>query len=160
MSWYAGSHWFVSHVDATIARESQVVRVEPEVADLAALPTPPDKLMVIASEGARDRLAALLRLLPDTVQAERSNPGYLEITSAGVHKGEAVAWYAARAGVPRASIAAIGDGRNDLPMFAVAGTAVAVANAHPDVLAAADWVTGSNVDDGVADALDRLAAGS
>ena len=45
---------------------------------------------------------------------------------------------------------------NDLPMLAWAGRAVAVANAHPEVLALADEVTASNDDDGVALVLERL----
>jgi hydroxymethylpyrimidine pyrophosphatase-like HAD family hydrolase len=50
-----------------------------------------------------------------------------------------------------------GDMPNDLPMFEWAGWhRVAVANAHPDVLAAADEVTSSNDEDGVAVFLDRL----
>jgi hydroxymethylpyrimidine pyrophosphatase-like HAD family hydrolase len=45
---------------------------------------------------------------------------------------------------------AFGDMPNDLPMLASAGRAVAVANAHPEVLAAAHEVTLSNEEDGVA----------
>jgi hydroxymethylpyrimidine pyrophosphatase-like HAD family hydrolase len=44
---------------------------------------------------------------------------------------------------------------NDLPMLAWAGRGVAVANAHAEVLAAADEVTASNDDDGVAQVLER-----
>jgi hydroxymethylpyrimidine pyrophosphatase-like HAD family hydrolase len=47
---------------------------------------------------------------------------------------------------------------NDLPMLAWAGHGVAVANAHPDVIDAADEVTASNEDDGVAVVLERLSA--
>jgi hydroxymethylpyrimidine pyrophosphatase-like HAD family hydrolase len=43
-------------------------------------------------------------------------------------------------------------------MLAWAGHSVAVANAQPDVLDAADEVTASNLDDGVALVLERLAA--
>jgi hydroxymethylpyrimidine pyrophosphatase-like HAD family hydrolase len=45
---------------------------------------------------------------------------------------------------------------NDLPMLAWAGHGVAVANAHPDVRAAADEVTASNDESGVALVLERL----
>jgi hydroxymethylpyrimidine pyrophosphatase-like HAD family hydrolase len=45
---------------------------------------------------------------------------------------------------------------NDLPMFAWAGRGVAMANAHPSVLAAADDVTEANDADGVAAYLERL----
>jgi hydroxymethylpyrimidine pyrophosphatase-like HAD family hydrolase len=48
---------------------------------------------------------------------------------------------------------AFGDGLNDLSMVKMAGTGVAMANAAPEVLAAADYVTLSNDDDGVAAAL-------
>ena len=51
---------------------------------------------------------------------------------------------------------AFGDMPNDLPMLAWAGTSYAVANAHPDVLAAADHVIASNDEDGVAQVIDRL----
>ena len=45
---------------------------------------------------------------------------------------------------------------NDLPMMAWAGTSCAVANAHPDVLAAATHVIGANDADGVAQYLEEL----
>jgi hydroxymethylpyrimidine pyrophosphatase-like HAD family hydrolase len=45
---------------------------------------------------------------------------------------------------------------NDLPMIRSAGHGVAVANAHADVLAAADEITASNAEDGVAQVLERL----
>jgi len=48
---------------------------------------------------------------------------------------------------------------NDLPMLGWAGHAVAVANAHPDVRAAADEITASNDDDGVARVIERLLPG-
>jgi hypothetical protein len=48
---------------------------------------------------------------------------------------------------------------NDLPMLRWAGRAVAVAGAHPDVLAAVDEVVAGNADDGVAAYLERLLAG-
>ena len=54
---------------------------------------------------------------------------------------------------------AFGDMPNDLPMLTWAGYAVAVANAHPDVIAAADEVTASNEDAGVARVLERLFTG-
>jgi len=53
-------------------------------------------------------------------------------------------------------VIAFGDMPNDLPMLAWAGYAVAVANAHPDVIATADEVTASNDEAGVARVLERL----
>jgi len=83
-----------------------------------------------------------------------SAEGLLEISAAGVSKASGLASLAAEFGVEAADVIAFGDMPNDLPMLAWAGRAVAVANAHPEVLAAADEVTASNDDDGVAQVLD------
>jgi hydroxymethylpyrimidine pyrophosphatase-like HAD family hydrolase len=49
---------------------------------------------------------------------------------------------------------------NDLAMLAWAGTSYAVANAHPDVLAAVDQVIPSNNEDGVAQVIEHLFPGA
>ena len=59
-------------------------------------------------------------------------------------------------GIDAADVVAFGDMPNDLPMILWAGTSFAVANAHPDVVAAADHVCPSNDEDGVAQMLERL----
>ena len=53
-------------------------------------------------------------------------------------------------------VVAFGDAPNDLPTLRWAGLGIAVANAHPAVLAEADDVAPSNEDDGVAVLLERL----
>lgn len=80
-----------------------------------------------------------------------SNPeGPVELAPPGVTKATGLAAVAARLRIPPAAVVAFGDMPNDLPMLTWAGRAVAVANAHPGVLAVAHAVTGSNDDDGVA----------
>ncbi|GAB3841179.1 HAD hydrolase family protein [Dactylosporangium cerinum] len=71
---------------------------------------------------------------------------WLELTACT--KAAAVA--ALKAEVVAATVTCFGDQLNDLPMFAVADTALAVANAAPEVRAAATRVIGANTDDGVA----------
>jgi hydroxymethylpyrimidine pyrophosphatase-like HAD family hydrolase len=63
---------------------------------------------------------------------------------------------AARYGIGPESVVAFGDMPNDPPLLCWAGTSVAVANAHRDVLAAATHVVGSNDADGVAEYLEHL----
>ncbi|MGI8524039.1 MAG: HAD family hydrolase, partial [Nocardioides sp.] len=58
-------------------------------------------------------------------------------------------------GVAQADVLAIGDGRNDIEMLQWAARGVAMGQSVPDVLAAADEVTASVLDDGVAVELDR-----
>jgi hydroxymethylpyrimidine pyrophosphatase-like HAD family hydrolase len=61
--------------------------------------------------------------------------------------------------VDPASVLAIGDGANDVAMFEVAGTGVAMGNAAPEVQSAATFVTGRSADGGWASALvDRVLA--
>ena len=80
----------------------------------------------------------------------------LEVSGAGVSKASALAALCAESEVAAADVLAFGDMPNDLPMLEWAGRAVAVANAHPEVLGVADEVTASNDDDGVAQVLERV----
>ncbi|MGQ2912240.1 HAD family hydrolase [Aeromicrobium sp.] len=83
--------------------------------------------------------------------------GLAELTVAGVTKATALADWCAEHGFDSSQVWACGDMPNDLPMLAWAGRGIAVANAHPEVLAAADEVVGHHDDDAVASVLDRLA---
>ncbi|MFN2537638.1 MAG: HAD family hydrolase [Mycobacteriales bacterium] len=99
--------------------------------------------------------AALATGVSGATFTHSSGDGLLEMSAVGVSKASGLAAFAADAGVAAEDVVAFGDMPNDLPMLSWAGYAVAVANAHPEVLAAADFVTGSNDEDGVADVLDR-----
>jgi Cof subfamily protein (haloacid dehalogenase superfamily) len=104
-----------------------------------------------------DVLAALVR----EVAGESASvvvPGVwtVELSAVGVSKAAALAELCDELGLTAAEVVAFGDYLNDLPMLAWAGHAVAVANAHPDVIAEADEVTASNDEDGVALVLERL----
>ena len=82
--------------------------------------------------------------------------GLLEVSAAGVSKATTLAELCAERGIDAADVIAFGDMPNDLAMLAWAGTAYAVAGAHPEVLAAVERHTGDPVDDGVAEVLERL----
>ena len=85
-----------------------------------------------------------------------SRDGLIEISATGISKASGLAALAEEQGVAAEDVVAFGDMPNDLPMLEWAGHAVAVANAHPDVLALADEVTASHEEDGVAVVLERL----
>jgi Cof subfamily protein (haloacid dehalogenase superfamily) len=87
-----------------------------------------------------------------------SRDGLLEISAAGVSKATALARLCREREIASGEVIAFGDMPNDLPLLVWAGHAVAVANAHPDVIAAADEVTAANDDGGVARVLERLFA--
>lgn len=101
---------------------------------------------------------ALDVLPPDLVEVTHAGLGFIEICPPGVTKATGLAVAAVRHGVEAAGVLCFGDMPNDLSMFAWAGHAVAVASAHPAVLAAADSVTLSNDEDGVAAYLEAMFA--
>lgn len=82
--------------------------------------------------------------------------GLAEISAVGVTKASGLQRWCAAHDIGPGELWAFGDMPNDLPMLAWAGVGFAVANAHPDVLAAADRVCRSNDDDGVAEVLEQL----
>lgn len=105
-----------------------------------------------------DSLTALAaRSAGEVVEATHSsNSGVIEMSRRGVTKATGLARIAAELGVAADDVLAFGDMPNDVSMLAWAGRSVAVANAHPLARVAADEVTLSNVDDGVAVYLEAL----
>jgi Cof subfamily protein (haloacid dehalogenase superfamily) len=106
-----------------------------------------------------DELLAIARELPPArgVTVTQAGLGYIEICPPGVTKASGLAVVADSLGVDPRDVLVFGDMPNDLAMFGWAGWGrVAVANAHPEVLALADEVTLGNDEDGVAVYLDRL----
>ena len=84
----------------------------------------------------------------------------LTLMRAGVSKHFALERFAAEHGIDRSAVVAIGDGALDAGMLRWAGRGIAVANAAPETLAAADEVTLSNDDHGVAIVLERIIEGA
>ncbi|MGE1156249.1 HAD family hydrolase [Pseudomonas kitaguniensis] len=86
----------------------------------------------------------------------RSQPIYLDVTAMQANKGDALKTLAAHLGVALEHTAAIGDGGNDPAMFNVAGFSIAMGQAEEAVKRQASVVTGSNVEDGAAQAIERF----
>lgn len=83
---------------------------------------------------------------------------FLELSHPDVHKASTVERLLEDAGIAAAETVAFGDMPNDLELIRWAGLGVAVANAHPRLLAEADEVTASNEDDGIALVIERILA--
>jgi hydroxymethylpyrimidine pyrophosphatase-like HAD family hydrolase len=81
--------------------------------------------------------------------------GLIELSAPGATKGTGLARLAGELGVAPADVLALGDMPNDLSMLQWAGYGVAMANAHPAVLEAADEITAGNSEDGLALILER-----
>ena len=138
--------WAIGDVDVRVG-PAEAILDRPAAKLLARHPTMAcDELLAVAVQVVGGEAAV----------TSSSHEALLEIAAPGVTKASALADLASAAGVAAAEVVAFGDMPNDLPMLAWAGRAVAVANAHPEVLAAADEITASNDDDGVAVVVERL----
>ena len=126
---------------------------------LAALPADPVKYIAIGPDQATaDRIEReLCALAAGRYQVTRSHAWFVEGLGRGVSKGDALARVAARLGIARQEVMAVGDSGNDRAMVAWAGLGVAMGNASPDVVAVADVVAPSLAEEGAAWAIERYA---
>ncbi|KAB1662534.1 Cof-type HAD-IIB family hydrolase [Pseudoclavibacter chungangensis] len=101
----------------------------------------------------RAELGDAFHLVTGTVPGYGPDCG--EVHPIGLDKGTTIRELLDRLGIPRERSIGIGDGRNDIGMFAACGIGVAMGNAPLDVREAADEVTTSIDEDGVRHALER-----
>lgn len=88
-----------------------------------------------------------------------SMPFNLEINHPEATKGKGILRLAARLGLTREQTMACGDGENDMSMIREAGLGVAMGNGMESLKAAADYVTETNDNDGVAAAIEYFVLG-
>ncbi|MCK0206826.1 Cof-type HAD-IIB family hydrolase [Starkeya koreensis] len=157
---FADNEWYIANPDNPyVARETRTVAFEPTVvSDFGDHITRAGKIVFSSTDF--DMLAAsepeLQALVGAGATARRSQAKYLDLTPPGTDKGYAVRAFARLYGVALDEVAVIGDMANDLPMFEVAGLSVAMGNAADEVKARAHFETLSNVEDGVAAAIERF----
>jgi Cof subfamily protein (haloacid dehalogenase superfamily) len=97
--------------------------------------------------------------LADQASVVRSQPYYLDITDLLANKGVALVALSRLLAIPLVEFAVIGDGGNDVAMFEQSGLSIAMGNARLDVQRAADFVTGTNRDEGFAKAIECFILG-
>lgn len=79
----------------------------------------------------------------------RAADNFLEVMHKNVNKGIALEYLAKKLEIKNSEVLAIGDERNDIPMFNIAGTSVVMGNGSEDAKKHADYVTLSNDEDGI-----------
>jgi Cof subfamily protein (haloacid dehalogenase superfamily) len=119
--------------------------------------TAPTKLLIVDSPEFTDRLQpALQERFGSRLYIVKSLAEYLEILPPQSNKAAALALVADRLGFSAETTLAFGDNDNDAPMLRWAGHGVAVANARPVTLAAADRIAPRFDEDGVGRALEEI----
>jgi Cof subfamily protein (haloacid dehalogenase superfamily) len=120
------------------------------------------KVMLFSRNVHGEGEAVLERIVAETarrfpeIKVTSSTWNNLEFNISTAHKGNSLKRFAEHLGLTLDNCMAFGDGMNDLTMIEAAGLGVAMANAHPRVLEAADHVTATNDEDGVALAIRKF----
>jgi len=157
---FTADSWFIANPDgAYVPFEQRTIRADPTVTtDFAPhleqackiVGASADPALLIRCED------ALRQALGTQATAVRSQSYYLDVTPPGCDKGTFVQTLARHLEIPNAAVATIGDMQNDLAMFRVSGTSIAMGNASDEVKRAATHVTASNEQEGFAGAIDMI----
>lgn len=121
------------------------------------VPVPVVKILMV---DAPDKLKKVEEKLQSELAEEfsvmRSKPYFLEFTEKGVTKGTSLDHLIQACGIKREEVIAIGDSYNDQAMIEFAGLGVAMGNSPDDIKEIADYVTDTNMNDGVAKVVDKF----
>ena len=155
-----GKQFFVTDADGyKVAYECQNNQMTcMQVDDLADfLHFPPVKiLMSVQPERLKDVQERIASGLPEELSVVQTAPFYLEVIPRCIHKGQGIRDICRVLKIETSEVIAFGDAENDIPMLREAGIGVAMGNASDTVKAAADHITLSNNEDGIAAALEKL----
>jgi Cof subfamily protein (haloacid dehalogenase superfamily) len=157
---FSDGRWHTARLDKDhTASERVSANQEPIVrGDFSKLLDTVDKIVAVSDDHAMlaELEGKVAKELGDGATVIRSQVYYLDVTAATANKGDGIAALAKAAGVDLADVVVIGDQRNDMAMFARAGFSIAMAQGPEEVRRAATCTTGSNDEDGVAQAIDRI----
>lgn len=150
--------WWTDELGASIITRTAKEGFRPDVVcELDACVTRPVTKILVSRSA--ETLAALERRLRRNLGKQlsvvRIEDYLLEMTAAGVSKAAGLRLVARRYGTKPSDVAAIGDGMNDIAMLEWAGLGIAMGHARKAVKRAADIVTASNDEEGVARAIEE-----
>ncbi|MBC1472762.1 Cof-type HAD-IIB family hydrolase [Listeria seeligeri] len=104
----------------------------------------------------QENYQAMMAPFKDSLNCVFTADFYFEFTAQGIDKAKALDTVLKQMGISAENLIAFGDGHNDITMVRYAGTGVAMQNAVPELKEAANTVTLSNNEDGIAHLLDSL----
>ncbi|MDR4229023.1 HAD family phosphatase [Bacillus mojavensis] len=106
----------------------------------------------IEDDDIRNEVLAELRKNKE-LEITNSSPTNIEVNALGINKAAALVKVSEKLGFTMEHVMAMGDSLNDIAMIKEAGLGVAMGNAQDIVKETADWITDTNIEDGVAKAI-------
>ncbi len=156
---YLGDNILTDEISEYIEVEANITKMPLLMTDdfKQAVSNPVVKVMMLEEP---EKLALVEKKLQQefagALSVTRSKPFFLEFTENGVDKGNSLERLIDQLGITREEVIAIGDGNNDLTMLEFAGFGVAMGNAATNVKEIADYLTDTNMNDGVAKVVEEF----
>jgi Cof subfamily protein (haloacid dehalogenase superfamily) len=147
-------HWWSSSEDDLVRREAASLRFAPIIASETELhkrmKSPANKVTLLGvPEAVNEAKRRIRAAFGETITAiSPATPKFLDITPLNIHKGTALTRLAEQFGLKSENLCALGDGENDVDMFRIAATSVAMGHASDFVKENATHLTGSHAEDG------------
>lgn len=157
VAWSTLDQWYTPDAMGLYRQEARILRQEPVVVPgLRGLSVAPHKLQIMSHnvEGIVC-LQAMRDAISSRYSAVFSHDYMLEVMPKGTSKAAGLTKIGQLHGMALSEMVAIGDAENDIEMLRHAGLGVAMGHASDTVKAAADWITLTNSEDGVAFALEQ-----
>ena len=160
ISIYKHHTWYMNQLDGWIEQESQITNCVATQIDLDKLITDDfyaNKIMLMGEPDALNAAEVHLKSMGfENLNIHKSKPTYLEIVSNRASKSKGIQKVISTRNITTDQIIAIGDNFNDVDMFLLAGTSIAMGNAPDAVKMQATLVTDTNNADGIKKALREL----
>jgi Cof subfamily protein (haloacid dehalogenase superfamily) len=157
---FADNRWYASSLEGVHVEHERVASNQAPILrdDFADLYDHADKVTFVSDDAPvlKDLAARGVAQFGERATIGQSQTYYLDVTDTRANKGDGVAELAGILGVDLAHVAVFGDMDNDVAMFRRAGVSVAMGQAPDTVKSAADFVSSSNEQDGVAHAIDAF----
>lgn len=166
VSIYNADDWYVPQWDYWAERETNNTKVKPVVRNmqdtLSEFKQTNRGAHKVMCMGPAEEIARIYDSLMEIYEYElhiyKSKDTYLEIANKKISKKSAIQTLLdiEFPALDWQQVIAFGDNYNDMEMIEAVGMGVAVGNAKPEVLAMADFITGTNKEDGVAKAMEEI----
>jgi Cof subfamily protein (haloacid dehalogenase superfamily) len=161
ISLYKDDEWFIEKMDPWAKQESEITNIQPSIVRFTELLNGwdkenlgPNKILCMSEPVNIKVLETRLHTSSyNKLNIYTSKPTYLEIMPNNVSKTSAIELLCRKYAIEMSEVVAIGDNYNDINMIEYAGLGIAMGNAPDKVKQCADYVTLSNDEDGVAEAI-------